>query len=88
VQIGDLVLEQEMEMIIAGDVAGDAGAHRAQRLRHRHQHRRVLAHAEIVVRAPDGDLGADAVMEGSREISAAPLEIGTAPRRGAHSDAL
>ena len=43
---------------------------------HRRQHRRVLAHAEIVVRAPDGDLGADPVIEGARKAAAAPLEIG------------
>jgi len=36
----------------------------------------MLAHAEIIVRAPDGDLGADAVVEGAREAAAAPLEIG------------
>jgi hypothetical protein len=36
----------------------------------------VLAHAEIVVRAPHRDLGADAVVEGARKAPAAPLEIG------------
>jgi hypothetical protein len=36
----------------------------------------VLAHAEIIIRAPNGDLGADAVVEGAREAAAAPLEIG------------
>jgi len=36
----------------------------------------VLTHAEIVVRAPYGDLGADAVIEGARKAAAAPLEIG------------
>ena len=79
-QIGDLELELEleMEMIVARDVAGAArtGTHRPQRLLHRHQHRRVLAHAEIVVRAPDGDLGADPVIESAWKTAAAPLEIG------------
>jgi len=36
----------------------------------------VLPHAEIVVRAPDGHLGADAVVEGPRKPPASPLEIG------------
>jgi hypothetical protein len=36
----------------------------------------MLAHAEIVVRAPDRDLGTDAVVEGARKPAAAPLEIG------------
>jgi len=37
---------------------------------------RVLTHAEIVVRAPHCDLGADAVVIGARKAAAAPLEIG------------
>src|SRR6202022_5145334 len=67
-----------MEMIVARDITGSAGArtHSPQRLFHCREHRRMLAHAEIVVRAPDGDLGADAVIEGAREAAAAPLEIG------------
>ena len=36
----------------------------------------MLAHAEIVVRAPYRDLGADAVIVGAREPAAAPFEIG------------
>ena len=77
-QIGELALEQQMHMAVAGDVAraAGAGADRPQGLLHRRQHRRVLPHAEIVVRAPDGDLGADAVIEGARKAAAAPLEIG------------
>ena len=44
-------------MVGAGDVAGaaGAGAHRASRLVHGVDHGGVLAHAEIVVGAPDGD---------------------------------
>ena len=48
-------------MGVAADVARSAraGADFVQRLFHRLDHRRVLAHAEIVVRAPHGDrLGA------------------------------
>ena len=36
----------------------------------------MLADAEIVVRAPDGDLGADPVIKGARKLAAAPLEVG------------
>ena len=36
----------------------------------------MLAHAEIVVRAPHRHLGADAVVKGARKAAAAPLEIG------------
>ena len=56
-----------------------AGADRAQRLLHCCQDRRVLPHAEIVVRAPHRDLGADAVVEGARKAAAAPFEIGEDP---------
>src|ERR1700737_2540657 len=67
-----------MEMIVARDITGSAGArtHSPQRLFHCREHRRMLAHAEIVVRAPDGDLGADAVIESARKPTAAPFEIG------------
>jgi hypothetical protein len=78
VQIGKFALEQQMHMVVAGDVADSAGAgaDRPQRLFHRRQHRRVLAHAEIVVGAPDGDLCPDPMIEGARKAAAAPLEIG------------
>ena len=74
---GELALEQQMDMVVARDIAraAGAGADRAQRLFHRRQDRRVLPHAEIVVRAPNGHLGADAVIEGARKPAAAPLEI-------------
>src|SRR5216684_6147434 len=77
-----------MEVAVARDVArsAGAGADRPQRLRHRRQHRRMLPHAEIIVRAPDRDLGADAVIEGARKAAAAPFEIGkdAIPPLGAH----
>jgi hypothetical protein len=78
VQIGELSLELEMHMAVAGDVARAAGtgADRLQCLLHRGQYRRVLAHPEIVVRAPDGDLGADPMIIGPRKPAATPLEIG------------
>ena len=59
VQVGELALEQHVVVGGAGDVAGAAGAGAAavDRLVHGREHRRVLPHAEVVVRAPDGDLG-------------------------------
>src|SRR4030088_2551523 len=65
----------------AGDVAGPSrpGAGSAQFFGHGRPHGRVLAHAEIVVRAPHRDLGADAVVESAREATAAPLEISEDP---------
>ena len=36
----------------------------------------MLPHAKVIVRAPDGDLGTDAVIKGARKAAAAPLEIG------------
>src|ERR1700730_7874013 len=70
-----------MKMTVAGDVAGSAGActYCPQGLFHRCQDGGMLPHAEIVVRAPHGDLGADAVIKGAREAAAAPLEIGKDP---------
>ena len=61
VKLAKLGLELGMVMGVAADVArpAGAGADLVQRLFHRFDHGRVLAHAEIVVRAPDGDrLGA------------------------------
>jgi hypothetical protein len=78
VQVGKFAFEQQMQMAVARDVAGAAGTgpDRPQRLFYRREDRRVLAHAEIVVRAPHRDLGADAVIIGARKAAAAPLEIG------------
>ena len=69
VEVGELGLELDMIMGVAADVAGAAGAGAdvVQRVLHRLDHRRVLAHAEIVVRAPDGDrLGAVVAGEAAR----------------------
>ena len=62
VEVGKLGLELDMIMGGAGDVAGaaGAGADSVDRLMHGGEHHRVLAHAEIVVGAPHGDV-ADAV---------------------------
>ena len=58
VQIGQLALQQNMQVGRAGDVAraAGAGAHGAYRGAGRVQAHRMLAHAEIVVRAPHRDL--------------------------------
>ena len=76
-QIGQLAFEQYMGVAGSGDVAGTPGpgAGAAQLLCHRGQHLGVLAHAEIIVRAPYRDFGADAVIVGAREPAAAPLQI-------------
>ena len=57
VQVGELGLEPHDRVMGAGNVAGAAGAGAvgARRLDGRLDHRGVEAHAEIVVRAPDGD---------------------------------
>ncbi len=58
VQVGKLALELDQRVIIAGDVAGaaGAGAHPRRGLDHGADHLGVLAHAEVVVRAPDHDV--------------------------------
>ena len=58
VQIGQFGLQQQVVVIGAGNVAraarpGAAGLHAID---HRLHHGGVLAHAEIIVRAPDGDV--------------------------------
>src|SRR6266446_1196973 len=77
-QIGELGLEQLVKIGVAGDVASaaTAGAERAYGLDHRIEHDGVLAHPEIVVRAPHRDLGADAMIEGAWKLAATPLEMG------------
>ena len=54
---GEFGFERDMMAVGAGDVAGAAGA--CAVLAHgaagRLDHRRVLAHAEVIVAAPDGD---------------------------------
>ena len=58
VQVGQFLLELHQRMMGAGDVAGAAGAGADARggLDHGADHFRVLAHAEIVVGAPDHDV--------------------------------
>src|SRR5690606_23976681 len=58
VEVGQLSLEEDVIVIGSGNIAGAPGPRAAtpQRLGHRFDHRRVLAHPEIVVAAPDDDL--------------------------------
>ena len=58
VEVGELGLELDQRVVGAGDVARAAGAdaHPPGRVGHGRDHRLVLAHAEIVVGAPDDDL--------------------------------
>jgi hypothetical protein len=78
VQLGELAFEQDMRVAGPGYVAGAPcpGPRTLKLLGHRRQHLRVLAHAEIVVRAPHGDFRADAVIVSAREMAAAALQIG------------
>src|SRR6185312_2958128 len=80
-QIGELAFEQHVIMSGAGDVARAAspGAHAVDRLMHRGEHLGMLAHAEIVVGAPDRDLGAEVVAEGAGKGPGTALEIGEDP---------
>jgi hypothetical protein len=57
VQIGKLTLQFDQRMIVAGDIAGaaGAGAHPGRGLHHGADHLGMLAHAQIIVRAPDRD---------------------------------
>ena len=80
VQIGELGLELDVIVGGAGDVAraAGAGADRLDRLVHGGEHRRVLAHAEIIVGAPHRHVADAALGEmiGGRVGPAAALQIG------------
>ena len=83
VQVGELALKLDQGMIVAGDVAGAAGAgsHPRRGLDHGADHLRVLAHAEVVVRAPDHDILRPLRRMPNRIGKAAgdPLQIGKDP---------
>ena len=55
VQVGQFTLQQHVMMVGPGDIARSAGAGAAlvQRVMHGRQHIRMLAHAQIIVGAPD-----------------------------------
>ena|SRR5438132_1832341 len=46
---------------------------------HGFEHRRMLAHAEIIVGTPDGHAILQAMIEGLRKVTSAPLEVGKDP---------
>ncbi len=70
-------------MVGAGNVAraAGAGAHARRGLDHRADHLGVLAHAEIIVRAPDHDVARTrrAVPDGTGKTSRQPFKIGKHP---------
>ena len=83
VQIGQFLLELHQRMMGAGDVAGaaGAGADPGRGLDHGADHFGMLAHAEIVVGAPDHDVARALrrVPHRVREPARDPLEIGENP---------
>lgn len=83
VKIGQLLLQQHVFVHGTGDVTRTAGTRAVplQSVVHRLQHRRVLAHAKIVVGTPDRHIGrlATRVALGSREGALATPEFGKNP---------
>ncbi len=79
-QVGQLMLELDQGMIGAGDVAGAAGAGAGAggRFDHGADDLGVLAHAEIIVGAPDHDiaLALGRVPHGMGKPAGEPLQIG------------
>ena len=83
VQVGQLVLQLDVVVGGAGDVAraARAGAGKVERRVHGGEHGRVLAHAEVVVGAPHGD-GPGAVRREvlrGREAAAVAPDVGEHP---------
>ena len=82
-QIGEFALKLDQRVIVAGDVAGaaGAGAHAGRGLDHGADDFGMLSHAEIIVRAPDHDiLGSVRRMpDRMREASGDAFEIGEHP---------
>ena len=83
VQVGELTLELDQRMVVAGNVAraAGAGAHPGRRLDHGADHFRMLTHAEIIVGAPDDDVFRPIrrMPERVGETSGNALEIGEHP---------
>jgi hypothetical protein len=74
VQVGQLALQLHVVMVGAGDVARAArpGAAFVDRLVHRGNHLLVLAHAQIVVRAPDRHILRRAILAVPRRLRKLP----------------
>ena len=83
VQIGQFLLELHQRVMGAGDVAGaaGAGADPGRGLDHGADHLGMLAHAEIIVRAPDHDVARPfrGMPHRMREPAGDPLEVGENP---------
>ena len=83
VQIRKLPLQHHMIVVRSRDIARAAGTRSAavDRLMHRGRNNGVLAHAEIVVRAPDRDLALTVavMMPGLRESASLTLQISKDP---------
>ena len=79
-KVGQFLLELHQRMMGARDVAGaaGAGADAGRGLDHGADHFRMLAHAEIVVGAPDHDIAATLrrVPDRMREAARDPFEVG------------
>jgi hypothetical protein len=78
VKLREFLLEQYVIVRGAGDVARAAGASAdpVERLMHRRQHHGMLAHPEVVVRAPYGYRRPQLVMERARKRTRSPLQVG------------
>jgi hypothetical protein len=84
VQVGERTLELDQRPVGTGNVARTAGADAepARRLLHGGDHGRMLAHAEIIVGAPDGDLAGivgTVAEHGARKPPGDAFEVGKHP---------
>ena len=83
VQVGELALERDQRMVGARDVARAAGpgAHAGRGLDHGADHLGMLAHAEVVVGAPDHDVARPlrGVPDGVRKSACDTLQLGEHP---------
>jgi hypothetical protein len=59
--------------------AAGAGSDPIERLMHGFEHRRMLAHAKVIVGTPDGHPILQAMIKRVRKVTGAPLEVGKDP---------
>jgi hypothetical protein len=76
VVVGELMFQKHVVMAGPGNVArpARAGSDVIDSLMHRCEHRRMLAHAQIIVGTPDSNLTFQMV-EGLRKVAGASLEV-------------
>ena len=83
VQVRQLPLQEHVEVVGPGDVAGTTRPRPdpSERLHHRPEDGRMLAHPEVVVRAPDGDVYRTLrpVPDRPRKPAALTLQVGKDP---------